>query len=660
MRIIISILFASSVFADAGTNFYAFGDSKTAAEISGQGYWGVFVTNYTSTGKYAGGGWTSATILNGLNAGDLNGVSTYCPYSLVDVGVNDISTSWSSNTLYANFSGIINYLTNKWVGSKVGLARPWLRGDTADRIILDDVVNRVVTNYANCAFKGPDESVWLEGGDDGATWTVDGTHYTEPAGIIKAGNKWQDVLDSLNQTTHGTNVYVDSSASGANNGTSWTDAWNSITNITGLLPGDTVYISGGPSGSTRTYYPYGGAGNAYHMWKPESGSAGNPITYRIGQDTNHNGTAWFDGTDTSTYWLTAGSAPKLHDVVISGDAGDGLLHFVLTNYSSIAYFDTATNVTVSHVRAEQLTGGIDGGGIGIRLHHLYAVVTNMDCDHFSSFTTSGNSWGSNSVHDCTIYVPALNSGSYSGADVFQWSGNSYDLYNNNLIAYFGNYTFTQHPDGWQGQGGSYIRIYNNLWANFNNYAIYGDLTYSSFFTNLWVFNNVTINCGAGIAIGPSNLAANPSYWDGILVFNNTVDGGDTSRETISFGTPVGDYAAYYYHTFVNNNIVIGGAGYNFNGWTNGFSTNANVWLTTAQATNSFSRYAANLTNSYFMPLAGASAIVGQGTNLNSFATLDILGTDRGATWDIGAYEYVPTVLNSIGTLNVMGNAVFGP
>ena len=42
-------------------------------------------------------------------------------------------------------------------------------------------------------------------------------------------------------------------ASGAQNGTSWANAWTSLSQISGVSAGDTVYLSGGPSGSSRDY-----------------------------------------------------------------------------------------------------------------------------------------------------------------------------------------------------------------------------------------------------------------------------------------------------------------------------------------------------------------------------------------------------------------------
>src|SRR5258708_6464901 len=75
--------------------------------------------------------------------------------------------------------------------------------------------------------------------------------------------------------------YVDSAATGARNGRSWADAWINVNQITGVLAGDVVYVSGGPSGQSRTY-------TLSSAWTPIGGATGNPITYKIGNDAQHN------------------------------------------------------------------------------------------------------------------------------------------------------------------------------------------------------------------------------------------------------------------------------------------------------------------------------------------------------------------------------------
>jgi len=43
------------------------------------------------------------------------------------------------------------------------------------------------------AYLGHDERVWLEGGDDGATMTTDGRHYSA-AGQAECAAQWRSVI----------------------------------------------------------------------------------------------------------------------------------------------------------------------------------------------------------------------------------------------------------------------------------------------------------------------------------------------------------------------------------------------------------------------------------------------------------------------------------
>lgn len=73
-----------------------------------------------------------------------------------------------------------------------------------------------------------------------------------------------------------TTWYVDNAASGANNGTSPTDAWTTTTNSaiwTSIAAGDTVLISGGASWAAPKEYP--------GMVAAKDGTAANPITIKV-------------------------------------------------------------------------------------------------------------------------------------------------------------------------------------------------------------------------------------------------------------------------------------------------------------------------------------------------------------------------------------------
>ena len=78
--------------------------------------------------------------------------------------------------------------------------------------------------------------------------------------------------------------YVDNTASGANNGTSWTDAWQDTTTINwgSISAGDTVWISGGASGQSysafNTITASGTSGNYITIQAATEGGRSNIVT----------------------------------------------------------------------------------------------------------------------------------------------------------------------------------------------------------------------------------------------------------------------------------------------------------------------------------------------------------------------------------------------
>jgi hypothetical protein len=212
-----------------------------------------------------------------------------------------------------------------------------------------------------------------------------------------------------------TTWYVDSSVGTSGNGTSWATAWKALSNVTGVSAGDTVCISGGASGSSQTY--------SVSSWKPAGGTAANRITYQIGQDAAHNGTAVFSGSGT---WF--GGA---NNVIVSGDAGDGAMHFSCTGYGTAASINGNSNLRISYVNlGSNLSDGMDGQNVGsFELDHCYAYISDVSADHFFSVGFNGATWDQNLIHDNTIYCPHLSSNA-NGADFFQIGGSGYTLYNN--------------------------------------------------------------------------------------------------------------------------------------------------------------------------------------------------------------------------------------
>src|SRR5437899_10698314 len=95
-------------------------------------------------------------------------------------------------------------------------------------------------------------------------------------------------LAALTIPALGKTCYVDAAANGSYDGTSWANAWTNFNGVTGLSPGDTVYISGGSSGSSKSY-TFNSIKGYPGIWLPVSGAPGNPITYEIGQEAGHSG-----------------------------------------------------------------------------------------------------------------------------------------------------------------------------------------------------------------------------------------------------------------------------------------------------------------------------------------------------------------------------------
>lgn len=433
--------------------------------------------------------------------------------------------------------------------------------------------------------------------------------------------------------------YVDSSVSSSGNGASWSTAWKNVSNISGVSAGDTVYISGGPAGSSRTY--------TVSYWTPAGGAAGNRITYQIGQDSTHNGTAYFNCSGGT--WVFPGNY-----VVINGDAGDGNMHFALTNAGGIMY----SSVSITGVKISYVNGGnalvnlaLDVGGSASQFEfdHCYAYVSlsNQNVDHFSNISFGGSTWDDSSAHNNTIYVPNSNTG--YGADALQWAGTGFSIYSNTIIGYVGSYTGSQHQDGVQALSGSYIKIYANTFQDLGNSAVdsgpyYGDINHC------WIYNNLVLVTypKQSYMFGFSLESEGKGYmWRDTWIMNNTF---------VNFN--------YTYTLHANNMINMAGAEFSGCGAMNNLGVNAesdstftvngvnvqNVIVNSSIATNfvSYVGLPANGTTTGTVPdmhlTTAGNTLLNSGTNLSSFFTMDKDGISRPGSgpWNIGAYRYSAT------------------
>ena len=118
------------------------------------------------------------------------------------------------------------------------------------------------------------------------------------------------VMIGLSIPVYGTNHYVDKNAGGSNDGTSWSNAWESFSaiNWSSVNPGDNIYISGG---TDSTVYSETMTVNA-------SGTPGHFITITKGTDAGHNGKVIFDGSGTIQYGIEISKSGGLSYLKISG------------------------------------------------------------------------------------------------------------------------------------------------------------------------------------------------------------------------------------------------------------------------------------------------------------------------------------------------------
>lgn len=454
------------------------------------------------------------------------------------------------------------------------------------------------------------------------------------------------IFSSLTLSGKASTWYVDSSVSTSGNGTSWANAWKNISNITGVSAGDTVYISGGASGSSQTY-------NMSGTWTPAGGSAGNPITYKIGQDSTHNGTAIFSG---SSVFLGAAN-----NVIVSGDAGDGNMHFQTSGYSVIVWVQSKlSNLRISYINFGQMAGsGGSSGDVmylapvnGLEFDHNYVYLSALDANSFAYFQFSGTGYDQSLIHDNTIYLPTKNSG--YGADGIECGGSTgFSIYNNTIVGYYTNYNGSQHQDGYQDTGGSsYIKVYNNSFVNMGNSSIFLDGYYGGF-SNVMIYNNLMYMSvsvtGAWYPRGMDIIADNAAV-KGPLPFSNVIAANNTMANystlyAMSFYPPPTGVGATYTNCIAANNIAYDcGSGFDLTGQS-GFAAADNIVASGNAGFANAAGYDFHLTSS-------ATAFIGQGANESSYFATDKDGNLRPATgaWDVGVYEYSTNSGGSGGSL----------
>ena len=83
---------------------------------------------------------------------------------------------------FTEYPSIIDSMRAKWPGVPIYCARIWRRDYPANCATINKYIDTIISSYGSGVYPGPDESNWMENGDNGTTYMgTDGIHYNNAA-----------------------------------------------------------------------------------------------------------------------------------------------------------------------------------------------------------------------------------------------------------------------------------------------------------------------------------------------------------------------------------------------------------------------------------------------------------------------------------------------
>jgi hypothetical protein len=409
---------------------------------------------------------------------------------------------------------------------------------------------------------------------------------------------------------YGADFYVHKGASGSNNGTSWADAWNEMSqiNFSSVACGDTIWIAGGDYSTPLT--------------AAKNCSSGSPLTI--------NRVLSSDSTPVSSPGWSSAFASQVVIANWSGSAGirlNGINNVVIDGRDGDPSKGTPYGILVqcSMTSCDGIDDGASNNNYTIQNVEVYgpACVLSQSC--------SGN--GASGIN-----LPYGGSGfTYKNVYVHQW-GEALRAANWSNVIIENSFIGPTHNDNIQHEDILFSYDMSNF--TFRNNKVWSSPNDGMFFygneTNTRMYGNMIYHSGGALITFFSGFTHNVYLYNN--VFENDGTFGDYQPGWLYFeGTMTGDIA-----NNVWENVTQSGACpiCNYNAYTSGFpsgETGSFSYKASGQFVNESS---GNPTVADFHLTSVGASTFGKGKTLGAPYNVDPDGNTRGAGgWDVGAYQY---------------------
>jgi hypothetical protein len=422
------------------------------------------------------------------------------------------------------------------------------------------------------------------------------------------------------------NHYIRAGATGANNGSSWANAWTTFGAAT-WTRGDTYYVAGG----------------TYTENVSISSASGTSWTYIKKANASDNGSdpGW-DPSYATTQAVINGYVTISHNYLeINGVTGGGP-----------SSWDSGHGIKIHPFTINSV---INAAGSGpIRLLHLeingYSYSSSSSFDGIYYSNTGGSSQKGFYIGYCYIHDIGRN-----GVDVSNIIGTSWSdygmLYEYNFMARTGGVTNGDHGQGMQisyNTNSTYLIIRNNKYQDVTGTGFIVYLAGSGTHSYSRIYNNVMYYTDPSTygTCSPGPIYAHKST-DHFYIYNNTfyklsgaIPGSYTNANIVLESSTSEVYCAN--NLFSSSHFASGGNSGCISLLSNNDYYNNNGSVPTGE-TNQKSESVDPFVNSagYDFRVKSTANARDSGIDLSSVFKADIVGTPRpqGLGWDIGAYEY---------------------